>query len=215
MRNWLNKLLRAIAVRYPRHERLYARFGRPGGLEWAQMLRERGDFYAMGDHCYIEPSAQITDRAYIRLGNNVRITACCMMGHEGTVNMINRALGLRLDGVGKIDIRDNVFIGYGVIILPGVTIGPNAIVSAGSVVRADVAEGDVVAGVPAKRVGRFEMTVEIAKARNLNYPWRHLIEKRNSEFDPQLEPELVRQRVLHFYGAPSMPEKRDERSDRA
>lgn len=206
MRKWLTRLLRALAVRDPRYERLYARLGRPGGLEWAQMLRERGDFYAMGEHCYIEPSAQITDRAYIRLGNNVRITACCMMGHEGTVNMFNRALGLRLDGVGKIDIRDNVFIGYGAIILPGVTIGPNAIVSAGSVVRSDVAEGDVVAGVPAKRVGRFDLSVELAKARNLTYPWRHLIEKRNSEFDPEMEAELVRLRVLHFYGAP--PERR-------
>jgi len=205
MRAWLTKRLRAAAIRNPRYERLYARFCSPGGLEWAKMLRERGDFYAMGEHCYIEPSAQITDHAYIRLGNNVRITACCMMGHEGTVNMINRALGLRLDGVGKIDIRDNVFIGYGAIILPGVTIGPNAIVSAGSVVRADVAEGDVVAGVPAKRVGRFQMTVEMAKARNLTYPWRHLIEQRASEFDPEMEPELVRLRVLHFYGAP--PEK--------
>jgi len=202
MKKWLKKLLRALAVRDPRYDRLYMRFARPGGLEYARMLRERGDFYAMGEHCYIEPSAQITDRPYIRLGNNVRITACCMMGHEGSVNMINRALGLRLDGVGKIDIRDNVFIGYGAIILPGVTIGPNAIVSAGSVVRADVAEGDVVAGVPAKRVGRFEMTVEIAKARNLTYPWRHLIEKRNSEFDAEMEPELMRLRVLHFYGAP-------------
>jgi len=70
------------------------------------------------------------------------------------------------------------------------------------VVRADVAEGDVVAGVPAKRVGRFQMTVEMAKARNLTYPWRHLIEQRNSEFDAEMEPELVRLRVLHFYGAP-------------
>lgn len=205
MRGVRKRLLRLVALRYPRFERLYARFGRPGGLEWAQMLRERGDFYAMGEHCYIEPSAQITDRAYIRLGNNVRIAACCMMGHEGTVNMINRALGLRLDGVGKIDIKDNVFIGYGAIILPGVTIGPNAIVSAGSVVRANVAEGDVVAGVPAKRVARFDMTVEIAKARNQTYPWRHLIEQRNSEYDAAMEPELVRQRVLHFYGAPPKP----------
>src|SRR5687768_12181143 len=99
MRRWLNKLLRALALRG--YDWPYARFARPGGLEWAGMLRERGDFYAMGDDCYIEPSAQITDHAYIRLGNNVRITNCCMLGHEGTVNMINRALGLRLDGVGK------------------------------------------------------------------------------------------------------------------
>ncbi|MEQ1883065.1 MAG: glycosyl transferase family 2, partial [Burkholderiales bacterium] len=49
------------------------------------------------------------------------------------------AFGLRLDSVGKVGIRGNVYIGYGAIILPSVTIGPNAIVSAGSVVRSDVA----------------------------------------------------------------------------
>lgn len=206
MRGWLYQTLRALALRG--YDRPWARFCRPGGLAWAEMLRERGDFYSMGDHCYIEPSANITDRAYIRLGNNVRITPCCIMGHEGSINMINRALGLRLDGVGKIDIRDNVVIGYGAIILPDVTIGPNAIVSAGSVVRSNVAEGDVVAGVPAKRVGRFSMSVEIAKAKNLTYPWRHLIEKRDSEFDPAMEPELQRLRVLHFYGAPKPPPPR-------
>ena len=42
--------------------------------------------------------------------------------------------GVKLDAVGKIDIRDNVFVGYGAIILRGVTIGPNAIVAAGAVV---------------------------------------------------------------------------------
>ena len=72
MRALLRKLLRALALRGL--EAPYRRFCRPGGLEWAEMLRERGDFYSMGDHCYIEPSANITDRPYIRLGNNVRIT---------------------------------------------------------------------------------------------------------------------------------------------
>jgi hypothetical protein len=40
------------------------------------------------------------------------------------------------------------------------------------------------------------------KARNQKFPWRHLIEKRNTEYDPVLEPELTRLRVQHFYGAP-------------
>ena len=175
------------------------------------MLRERGDFYAIGDDCYIEPYAEIFDRAYIRIGNNVRITPCTILGHDASVNMINRAFGLHLDNVGKIDIRDNVFIGYHSIILPGVTIGPNAIVSAGSVVRSDVAEGDVVAGVPAKRQGRLELSVALLQARNRGYPWRPLIEQRNREFDAAMEPELVRQRVEYFYGAP--PAGRPSRSN--
>lgn len=203
MRCWLNAMLRKLAIKNCRYESLYRRFASPGGIEWAAMLRERGDFHSMGEHCYIEPSALIEDRALIRLGNNVRLATCTLLGHDGTVNMINRALGLRLDSVGKIDIRDNVYIGYQAIVLPGVTIGPNAIVSAGSVVRSDVAEGDVVAGVPAKRVGRFEMTVEMLKVKNQSFPWVHLIESRNSEYDAKLEPELTRLRVSHFYGGNS------------
>jgi carbonic anhydrase/acetyltransferase-like protein (isoleucine patch superfamily) len=168
---------------------------------WAEMLRNRGFFYEIGEHCYIDPYALIASEAYIRLGNNVRLGTCALIGHDGAVNMINRAFGLRLDSVGKIDIRDNVYIGYGAIVLPGVTIGPNAIVSAGSVVRSDVAEGDVVAGVPAKRVGRLEMSVGILKAKNLEFPWRHLIEQRGSEYDAAMEPELQRLRVAYFYGS--------------
>ena len=78
------------------------------------------------------------------------------MGHDGSIAMLNRAYNLKLDSAGKIDIGDNVFIGYGAIVLPNVTISSNAIVGAGAVVTKDVAEGDLVAGVPARPIGRVE-----------------------------------------------------------
>ncbi|HTF90345.1 MAG TPA: acyltransferase [Planctomycetota bacterium] len=194
-------LWRALAIRNARYEGLYRKLVHPDGGEWAEMLRERGDFHAMGDHCWLDPHALIEDRAYIRMGNNVRISNCAIFGHDGSVNMINHAYGLKLDNVGKIEIRDNVYIGYGAIILPNVTIGPNAIVSVGSVVSSDVAEGDVVAGVPAKRVGRVEMSVEMLKLKNQKYPWLSMIERRASGYEAQMEPELVRMRVKHFFGS--------------
>ncbi|SFK33346.1 transferase hexapeptide (six repeat-containing protein) [Methylorubrum salsuginis] len=49
-------------------------------------------------------------------------------------------------------IEDNVWIGAGCIILPGVTIGRNSIVAAGAVVAKDVAEGVLVGGVPARTI---------------------------------------------------------------
>lgn len=196
----LDRFARVLAERSSRFERLYRMFNKHDGAEYARMLKLRGDFYSMGEDCYIDPHALIEDRPYIRIGNNVRIATCAILGHDGSVNMINRAFGLHLDNVGKIDIRDNVYIGYGSIVLPGVTIGPNAIVSAGSVVRSNVREGDVVAGVPAKRVGRLDMSVEILKARNAQFPWRHLIEQRGAEMDMKTEDELIRMRVEYFYG---------------
>jgi acetyltransferase-like isoleucine patch superfamily enzyme len=50
---------------------------------------------------------------------------------------------------GTIRIMDNCVIGYGAIILPGVTIGPNSIVGAGSVVTKDIPPEVVAAGNPA------------------------------------------------------------------
>ncbi len=49
-------------------------------------------------------------------------------------------------------IRRNAWIGAAATILPGVTVGENAIVAAGAVVAADVAANTIVAGVPAKFV---------------------------------------------------------------
>lgn len=47
-------------------------------------------------------------------------------------------------------IRRNAWIGAGTIILPGVTVGENAVVAAGAIVTKDVADNVIVAGVPAK-----------------------------------------------------------------
>ncbi len=49
-----------------------------------------------------------------------------------------------------VEILRNVYIGAGAIVLPGVTIGPNAIVAAGAVVRESVPPGSMVGGVPAR-----------------------------------------------------------------
>ena len=53
----------------------------------------------------------------------------------------------------SVTIEDDVWIGAGAIILPGVTIGRGAIVAAGAVVTRTVAAMTVVAGVPAAAIG--------------------------------------------------------------
>lgn len=49
-------------------------------------------------------------------------------------------------------IKRNAWIGAAATILPGVTVGENAVVAAGAVVSRDVPDNTVVAGVPAKVV---------------------------------------------------------------
>lgn len=57
---------------------------------------------------------------------------------------------------GPIIIGDNVFIGANSTILYDVHIGNNVIIGAGSLVNKDIPDGVIVAGVPAKVVGKFE-----------------------------------------------------------
>jgi carbonic anhydrase/acetyltransferase-like protein (isoleucine patch superfamily) len=109
------------------------------------------------------------------------------------------AYGARVESVGKIDIRDNVFIGHGAIILHGVTIGPNAVVAAGAVVNKDVLPGTIVGGVPAKQIGTVEGLLAKLEKRTEQFPWADLIKNRKGGFDPTIEAELVRQRVGYFY----------------
>lgn len=58
--------------------------------------------------------------------------------------------------VKSIHIKKNAWIGIGSTILPGITIGENAVVGAGSVVTKDVPDNSIVAGNPAKFIKRID-----------------------------------------------------------
>jgi acetyltransferase-like isoleucine patch superfamily enzyme len=199
----VGKLLRTLAFEHGRATRLYLKVCQPRSQEYAEFLRRRGRLHSVGEHCSINRDVTMTDPEYVRLGDNVCLSTCTLIGHDGSIDVLNRAYSVRLDAVGKIDIRDNVFVGYGAIILPGVTIGPNAIVAAGAVVRRDVAPGDVVGGVPARSLGRVDDLVDKLKEQTAQLPWSDLIAQREGSYDPAVEPELRRRRVEHFYGGHS------------
>ena len=97
----------------------------------------------------------------IELGDHVTLSvAVTLITHDASSRVfrrrfpkMNAAFGNRF---GTIRILDNCVIGYGAIILPGVTIGPNSIVGAGSVVTKDIPPDVVAAGNPAHRLCSLE-----------------------------------------------------------
>ncbi len=196
----LKTLLSWAAHRHGRLAGLYRRVCRPDGYQWARWLARHGGLHAMGHDCFIVPNVTITDPAFLRLGDNVRLTGCTLFGHDGSVNMINRAYGLRLDRVGKIDIGSDVFIGHGAIVLPGVTIGSRVLIGAGAVVARDVPSNSVLVGSPARRICSLDELAARFSSETRDLPWADTIANRDASFDPALEPALRAQRVAHFFG---------------
>lgn len=77
-----------------------------------------------------------------------------LIGHNVVFATVNhgQAVSQRAElSLAPIRVGDDVWIGLGAILLPGVTIGDGAIIAAGAVVTKDVAPGAKVAGVPAKQ----------------------------------------------------------------
>jgi acetyltransferase-like isoleucine patch superfamily enzyme len=196
----IRAIIRKIAFKTGRLHRVYIRLCNPAGDEYAAYLRMRRTFHAQGDFCYIMPTTQFTDPHYVEIGNNVQMATCTVLGHDGSISMLNRAYGKVLDSVGPVRLKDNVFIGHNAIIMPNVTIGPNAIVAAGAMVTKDVPEGKIVCGVPAKVIGSVDTLVALREQQTQGLPWIDLLNIRGiSGFDPRLEPELMARRLAHFF----------------
>lgn len=204
IRSRLRGLARAVSVERGVGYGLYKRFVSSDARDHAEYLRRHGGLHAVGRDVMIVHGTEITDPAYVSIGNNVVLSKCALIGHDGSIGVMQRRYpGLKTDRVGKIDIKDNVFVGFGAIVMPGVTIGPDAIIAAGAVVVRDVPPDSVVGGVPARVIGSFSETKSRLEAESKTLPWWDLIAQREGDFDPEMEPELLRRRVAHFYGGKS------------
>jgi UDP-3-O-[3-hydroxymyristoyl] glucosamine N-acyltransferase len=111
-----------------------------------------GGGLTLGDETYVHPRCQFSAyQSSIRIGRGVSIAPGCAFysyNHGMAPDLPIRRQPLRSRG--DIIIEDEVWLGYGVIVLDGVRIGSGAVVGAGSVVVRDVPPGAVVQGVPAR-----------------------------------------------------------------
>lgn len=106
---------------------------------------------AIGKDTIIGEWAVLDGRAPLVIGDHVDIASNVMIynaEHNIHTQDFTKA------ELGKVEIKDYVFIGPRAVILPNVTIGRGAVIAAGAVVTKDVADLTIVGGVPAKEIGK-------------------------------------------------------------
>ncbi len=109
----------------------------------------------LGDEVFLNVSCTILDPNQVRIGHYVMIGPNVQIytsAHH--LQAETRIQGLEV--AKPVVIEDNVWIGGGAILLPGVTVGRNAVVGAGAVVSRDVPADTVVAGNPARVIRQIE-----------------------------------------------------------
>lgn len=134
----------------------------------AALIKEM--FAEAGEGCYIEPPFHANwGGKHVRLGNYVYANFNLTLVDDGNIDIGDNVMfapnvtvitathpvlpSLREKGLQfNVDVKicNNVWIGAGAIIMPGITVGENSVVGAGSVVTKDVPPNTVVVGNPAR-----------------------------------------------------------------
>jgi len=120
---------------------------RLGNERWA---RSKG--VTIGAQCRIVSDIVTSEPWLVTLGDRVTISSNVeLITHDGSGSLVRDERGRRYR-YAPIRIGDDVFVGAGVIIMPGVEIGDRVVVGAGSVVTRSVPSDTVVAGIPARAI---------------------------------------------------------------
>lgn len=108
-----------------------------------------GHHIHMGNNVYANFNFTVVDDGEVYIGDSVMIgpnVTIATAGHPVQPDLRRKGIQYNL----PVHIKDNVWIGAGAVILPGVTIGENSVIGAGSIVTKDIPANVVAVGNPCK-----------------------------------------------------------------
>lgn len=125
--------------------------GAGGIIECTGVIRELGEGIVIGNHVGFAQNAFISVRGNIEIGDD------CIFGPNVSIHAENHIYDdpnqpIRRQGVTRLGVKigRDCWVGNGVIILDGVSIGDGCIIAANAVVNKDIPPYSIVGGVPAK-----------------------------------------------------------------
>ncbi len=152
----LIKRVNALPFGNPIRDRIFRKLFRKYGTN--NVIKDNfvcnfGSNISIGDRCFINHGVTILDSYEVEIGNNVFMAPSVVV--SAVTHPLNAEKRRELI-IKKVTIEDDVWIGTGAIILPGVTLHKGAVVGAGAVVAEDVDAYTVVGGVPAKFIKKID-----------------------------------------------------------
>ena len=114
-----------------------------------ELVTEAGGALEIGERTLVNFGCSLVATELVRIGADCHIGPYTMM-LDNDFHRVEPERRLERPPSAPINVEDNVWLGARVIVMPGVTIGKDSCVGAGSVVTADVAPRTLVAGVPAR-----------------------------------------------------------------
>ncbi|ORX48710.1 trimeric LpxA-like protein [Piromyces finnis] len=117
---------------------------------------EYGYNISMGDDCFMNYDCIILDNAEVTIGKHCLFGPRCQLITATHPIEYQERSGLCFDIAKPIRIGNECFFGANVTVVPGVTIGDNVVVGAGSVVTKDIPSNTVVCGNPAKPIRQLK-----------------------------------------------------------
>lgn len=115
----------------------------------------QGGHVSIGANTFVGPWVTITAKDGVSVGRDCLIAERVSIRDQDHRVHGDRAVPIKDAGfeIAPIEIGDGVWIGAGAVILKGVRIGRGAVVAANAVVNRDVADFEIVGGLPARHIG--------------------------------------------------------------
>lgn len=130
-------------------KKMFAEIGENCYMETPFYANWGGKNVHIGDHFYSNYNLMLVDDGEITIGDNVMIAPnviLCSATHPISPNLREKGMEYNM----PVKIGNRVWIGANVVVMPGVTIGDNSVIGAGSVVTKDIPTNVVAFGNPCK-----------------------------------------------------------------
>ena len=140
---------RLVAERAEMLKKLFAEVGENCYIESPYFANWGGRHVHLGSNIYANAGLKLVDDTHIYIGD------CTMLGPNVVIATAGHPIDPELRAKGlqynlPVRIGRNCWLGAGVIVMPGVTIGDNTVIGAGSIVTKDIPSGVVAVGNPCR-----------------------------------------------------------------